>query len=390
MIPILILSVGAVILIEFLCTRAIGETGLSLLAVRAIMAGLILLAVLVAAALALQAGDRFTRPVVWLLRALDTGQIRLLSQLPPPAADWEMAALCDRVRVLLRQNLSGAKSVRELEAFRAEIESVLDSAEANKLALDQWSQKRSKDSLTRRLLGFFEAREERVREAAEGLARLQSLLEQDWREETLTIEQIVKKAESCFLQQTQLAVELERLERSLNTAPEQSSTWREAEGLLNDLRLGIESWRREIEEALSQSAVCVGQGALTGMAADQPGPSTTAHETDRLRNWNSWVQESLGMLETSLSNARKRVDCSGGRIAGGLEKLSAQVAGTSREVSALSREVARLQGAWARLGERLRTLMVRAGEVHGGPWGVEAIQGEESDSGSSQQSGNAR
>ena len=52
------------------------------------------------------------------------------------------------------------------------------------------------------------------------------------------------------------------------------------------------------------------------------------------------------------------------RLASGLEKLSGEVAQSSQEISALSREVAQLQQAWTRLGERLRTLMARAGELH--------------------------
>ncbi len=51
---------------------------------------------------------------------------------------WEMAALCSRVRVLLRQNLSGAKAMEELEALRSEIETLLDSVDGDRIDADKW------------------------------------------------------------------------------------------------------------------------------------------------------------------------------------------------------------------------------------------------------------
>ena len=103
MVPVILLGLGAIVLLE----AQRGETGLSVGMARGIVAGFVLLAAIVAAALAIQTGDRLIQPVAWLLRAIDAGQIRSLSKLPPPVADWEMGVLCNRVRVLLRQILTG-------------------------------------------------------------------------------------------------------------------------------------------------------------------------------------------------------------------------------------------------------------------------------------------
>ena len=373
-IPVLFLGAGAGVLMEILCAGRGELANLPIPVARGILAGFILLAILVAAALAIQAGDRFTRPVAWLLRAIDTGQVRLIGQLLPPAADWEMGALCSRVGVLLQQNLSGAKAMEELEALRSEIGSILDAA-AGGLEADRWPRERATHALTRRLLGFFQAREERVREAVEGIGRLQGVLEQDWREETLAIEEIVRRAERSFLQQTQVAVELERLERLIGPDPEEPSDWSEMEGLITDLHLGIERWRREIDDLLRMPADQVGVAASEEMPSG-PDPADSTSTAARLREWDAWVQESFKLLEASISKGREQEGDPTHRISSGLERVAGVVAGSSQEVSALSREVVQLQRAWNRLGERLRTLMVRVGEAHDGTQ-VLMVSGEE-------------
>jgi hypothetical protein len=206
-------------------------------------------------------------------------------------------------------------------------------------------------------------RRERVREASAGMARLGGLLERDWREETLSVEEIVKRAEGCFIQQTQVAVEIERLERLLATHTELPAGWQEIAGLFEDLRLGIERWQREVSDVLERSA---------------PGDAAEARcDGKRLVEWNAWVAESLGLIEQSIARGGMGDSGAQTRLATGLEKVSGEVAQSSQEISALSREVAQLQQAWTRLGERLRTLMVRAGEMHeDSPGAPVATEGE--------------
>ncbi len=182
LIPVVLLGVGGFLLL----TLPQGETALprplSWASPVAIFAALFALGLLLAAALGLQAGDRVSRPIAWLLRAIDAGQVRLLHQRPVQPADWEIDLLARRVQVLLKQNLSGAHAMEELEALRSEMRALLDAAGAGHLDAGAWPRTRATHLLTRRLLDFLRMREESVRDAAEGLARLQGLLEQDWRE----------------------------------------------------------------------------------------------------------------------------------------------------------------------------------------------------------------
>jgi hypothetical protein len=60
-IPVLLLGAGAAVLLE-LAAGGMDFAGLPVAVARAILAGLILIALLAAAALALQTGDRFARP----------------------------------------------------------------------------------------------------------------------------------------------------------------------------------------------------------------------------------------------------------------------------------------------------------------------------------------
>jgi hypothetical protein len=91
---------------------------------------------------------------------------------------------------------------------------VLRAASDGRLDAGRWPREGSTHELTRRLLAYFEGQCERVRESSEGVDRLQAILEQDWRTQTQAVEELVKRAERAFLQQTQLAVEMERLEGS--------------------------------------------------------------------------------------------------------------------------------------------------------------------------------
>jgi len=337
--PVLLLGVGAFVLLEFLYADAGAELALSSSLARGILLGMVLLGLSLAAALALQTGDRLTEPVARLLRAIDAGQVHLLSQLPDPEADWELSLLCDRVRVLLGQNLSGAKAVEELDALRREVEAVLDRADAGDLGPEE----ESAHPLTQRLIEYFRSHQERCQEAAAGIHRLQGVVEQDWREETLAVEDIVRRAERAFLQQTQLAVELERLERLVGQGLGGGRLGSEVPALLKDLRLGIERWRHELA----------------------PGGSGVG----RMRQWEAWVDESLTMLEEAFTKATRGGGDAQERMAAGLEKVAAVVAESNQEVSALSRDIVHLQRAWNRLGERLRTLMVRVEEARDDTFG---------------------
>jgi hypothetical protein len=370
MIPVLLLGAGAVVLLELVAAGG-DLAGLPMSIARAILAGFILLALLVAAALALQAGDRLTRPVAWLLRAIDAGQVRVPSQSPPPVADWEMGMLCNRVRVLLRQNLSGAKAMEELEALREEIGNVLRAAEGGRLDPSRWPREGSTHELTRQLLAYFEGQSERVRQSTEGIDRLQVILEQDWRDETQAVEGLVRRAERAFLQQTQLAVEMERVERLFQATKRELDHWSELKGLVDDLRLGIERWRREVAGHLDAA----GYEAVGGSPA--PAAQDGRRDVDpRLRDWDAWVAESLRALAESLARSRAQRETTVRRIAGGLERVADVVAGSGQEVGGLSQEVAQLQRAWGRLGERLRSLMARVDEAHNGD-GVPATTREE-------------
>lgn len=373
-IPVLLLGVGAIVLLE-LVAGSEGMVGLRLPVARAILAGFILLALLVAAALALQAGDRFTRPVAWLLRAIDAGQTRALSQLPPPSADWEMGMLCNRVRVLLRQNLSGAKAVEELETLREEIGAVLRVAGTTRLDASRWLHEDATHELTRQLLAYFQEQNTRALQCSEGIDRLQVILEQDWRDETQAVEQLVRRAERAFLQQTQLAVEMERVERLFQVTQREVEHGSELDGLLADLRLGIERWRDEVAGHLGAAGY-----RNPGAATDATAEEAPRNVGQRLRDWDAWVSESLRTLAETLNRSRAQREATARRVASGLERVADVVAGSGQEVGGLSQEVVQLQRAWGRLGERLRSLMARVDEAHNGD-GVPATTREEESEG---------
>jgi hypothetical protein len=178
-----------------------------------VFAGLVLLMLLLATGLALNLGDRVAGPVAWLLRMMEGGRPRLVRPDPPPASDWEIDALTGRVAVVLRQNLSGARAMEELETLRNEMGAILEAAAGDRFDPDAWPHGPTTHPLTRRLLDYFRQRRESLREAADGLARLQGLLEQDWREQTLAVDEIAKRSERSFLEQTEMALELERIDQ---------------------------------------------------------------------------------------------------------------------------------------------------------------------------------
>jgi hypothetical protein len=326
-----------------------------------LFAGCVLFALLLAAGLALNLGDRIARPVVWLLRMMESGQLRLMSQAPPPASDREMDALTGRVQVLLRQNLSGARAMQELESLRGEIGAILEAAGAGRFDPAGWRTEQATHPLTRRLLDYYRQREESLHNAADDLTRLQGLIEQDWREETLVVEEIARRSERCFLEQTEMALELERLEKQVrpsgaNGIADGETAREETAQVLHDLRGSLQRWRRELEAAL-------GSGAGTSDLADLPG---------RLRAWDAWVDESLSLFEGSLNTGGAG---NGNRLSPRLERAARAASKAGQEIGALSCEAAQLQRNWARLGERLRSLLARVGEVH--PGSAAAPQGRE-------------
>ena len=355
MIPVVLLGSLFVLLTEHLLAGASDFAALPTTAVRLIVMGGIFLSLLLSIGLALHTGDRFTRPVGWLLRAINAGQVRMLSQLPPPAADWELGVLCERVRVLIRQNLSGATAMEELESLRSEVTAVLDAVERGELPPDRWPAEGATHPLTRRLLDFFRTRGERVRASNESVNRLRGLLEQDWREETLAVDEIVRRAERSYLMQTEIGIELERLERMLNGAGQRRLAWDELLSLLEDLRLGIECWRAEV------SALLGSQG-----------------RSDRRVGWERWIEESHAMLSDHVSKVVAGRAATVDQVASTLSQLGTALSGSGQEAGAVSREAVQLRHAWGRLGERLRTLTVRVGELQDGVCGTRSSPWEDS------------
>jgi len=353
LVPVLLLAAGGFLLLSGSGWMGSDTGGLLPGEALVLFAGCVLLALLLAAGLALNLGDRIARPVAWLLRMMESGQLRLMSQAPPPVADWEMDALTGRVQVLLKQNLSGARAMQELESLRSEVGAILDAAAGGRLDPGAWRGEQATHPLSRRLLDYFRQRANSSREAADDLARLQGLLEQDWREETHAVEEIARRSERCFLEQTEMALELERIEKQsrpagANGAATGDTAREDARQALRDLRSSLARWRGELEAALQAG----------GGAADRP------DQLRRLREWDAWVDEGLGLTEGALAPGGAG---NGGRLGPRLERASLAASKAGQEIGALSCEAAQLQRNWARLGERLRSLLARVGEVHQGP-----------------------
>jgi len=355
-----------------------------------------LAALLLAAGFALHVGDRIARPVAWLLRWIDAGDASPPSPAGRPAADWELELLGRKVEVLLKQNLSGARAVEELERLRGELAAILDAVAAGRagggnLCPDPLPT----HPLTRRLLDFFRNRTESQRDARDGLTRLQGLLEQDWREETLSVEEIAKRSERCFLEQTELAMELQRLARSAREGGEgdgredgREYSQENALTVLADLRLGIQRWREEAQAALeAQTATEEGAGAaavaLSAPAAPPAAPDRAMPAAfrppspavavpvmrTRFAEWTRWVDESLDLLEKSVDGGTESSRGRVRRLVPRLKQVAETASRAGQELGRLSREAAQLERTWQRLGERLRSLMARIGEVHASPEG---------------------
>jgi hypothetical protein len=355
--PVLLVGAGNVLLIEFLIAGQVQLGGLPVAGVRIMYSGLLLVSLLLSTGLGLYVGDRVTQPIVRLLRAMDTGQIRILGGGAATAADWEMGVLVRKVQILLQQNLSGAQAMEQLDALREEIAAVLDAATAGDPDVRSWPRERATHPLTRQLIEFFRAREEGADEARGGLMKLQGLLEQDWRDETQCVEEIVKRTERCFLEQTQVAMELEQLERLLGAPERESLAGEEAGGIVKDLRLGFDRWQREIGVALNP---------VVADAADPPGVEVPGDLARRLEAWSAWVRESFDLLEGFASQSAGNGGSTVHRAAARLGKVTSVASEASQEMGSLSREAAQLQRTWVRLGERMRSLMVRIAEVHNG------------------------
>ncbi|MFH1144576.1 MAG: hypothetical protein V1774_08550 [Candidatus Eisenbacteria bacterium] len=326
-----------------------------------------LAALLLAAGLALHAGDRIARPVAWLLRVLDAGEAAPVERPPRPVADWEMELLSRKVQVLLKQNVSGARAVEELETLRSEISAIIESAGADRPHGRPWSEVRATHVLTRCLLDFFRTHAESLRDANDGLARLQGLLEQDWREETLSIEEIAKRSERCFLEQTELAMELQRLARSARGDEGDRAGQEDAQAVLADLRLGIERWQREVQAVLEAAPLVMAGGPAMGPA---PAPGVS----ERFADWTRWVDESLELLEKTVDGGGQDDTVSLRSIVPRIKQVAETATRAGQELGRLSREAAQLERTWQRLGERLRSLMTRIGEVHAGPEGADSLE----------------
>jgi hypothetical protein len=355
-VPTLLLSIGIYIITELMMSRVSAGVTITAVHVRLLLAALTILAVFMVALIALQCGDRFLRPIAWLMHAIDAGQLRLISKTQPPPADREVATLCGRVQVLLTQNLSGAQALEKLDIVQSEIGAVIEAADSNKLLPDRWPRKYATQPLTQRLLTTFSNRFAQRRESAEGIVRLQGLLEQDWREETNAIAEIVRRSERCFQMQTQILGELELLGELTSGGGNSAAT--ELAALFADLRLGIEQWLGEVNAQLS----------------DLPEKTTRT-------NWEAWIRESLVIINGQVGLEDNGDDGPLDRIAGKLEEVTGLISGSGQEVFTLSREVTQMQRAWHRLSERMRTLLVRLEEINDAAGVAAAPHGEDVRSG---------
>ena len=320
-----------------------------------------LVALLIATGLALHAGDRLARPVTWLLRLMDAGDSSSLRPSEQPPGDWEMEVLCRKVQVLLKQNLSGARAVEELDILRSEISGVLDAAGEGRSGGRKWTCESATHPLTRRLLDYFRTRADSVRESGDGLTRLQGLLEQDWRDETLLVEELAKRSERCFLEQTELAMELQRLARGSRQERAGVSSQEDPLTVLADLRVGIQHWRQEAQAALEGAAAAKGAAGSTESGA--------LGVRRRFSEWTRWVDESLNLLERAVDGSEERDPTSVRRLVPRLKQVAETASQAGQELGQLSREAAQLERTWQRLGERLRSLMARIGETQVGAAG---------------------
>jgi len=355
-IPVVVLGVGGIWLLE----RSAGPLPGVLAPVEGatLFLFLLLVALLMATGFALRLGDRVTRPVTWLLRLMDAGPARQLSGPAMPAADWEIDTLSRRVQILLKQNRAGVRAVEELETLRREIAAVLDAAHTGRLDVAGWPRGRTTHPLTRRLLDFFDLHAESLRESSDGLARLQGLLEQDWREETLSVDEIARRSEHCFLEQTELAMELRRLARTARSAQAPSEAPEDPLALLADLRLGVSRWRGEVATAFNGGGT---PGTPRGARCREG-----VEIKRRMTQWSQWIDESLDLLERTLTGGGEGGRHNLDRWLPRIRKVAETASRAGQEMGHLSREAAQLQRAWQRLGERLRSMMVRVGEVHAG------------------------
>ncbi len=399
LIPVMLL--GLVGLLTQAAWRSDGDHGSS--GVSVIFPLCFLAAILLATGLALHAGDRLARPIAWLLRAMDSGELSPPGSSERPAADWELDLLSRKVQVLLKQNLSGARAVEELENLRSEMAAILEEAAAEGLEGRGWTAKGATHPLTRRLLEYFRSRAERIRDESDGLARLQGLLEQDWREETDVIREMAARSERCFLEQTEIAMELQRLART-GMHPDGLAGKSEREGepacedpltLLADLRLGIARWRIEAQEVLERAlratekreeAAPASLPTTAPIASSAPMPPTAASSApmvapasgagtndgavdtvrDRFSEWAQWVDESIALLENSMAGDRDGDSQTARCLVPRLKRVSESASRAGQELGKLSREATQLERTWERLGERLRSLMVRIGETQTG------------------------
>ncbi|MBP6875360.1 MAG: hypothetical protein KBD56_04765 [Candidatus Eisenbacteria bacterium] len=384
LIPVMLL--GLVGLLTQAAWRSDGDHGSS--GVSVIFPLCFLAAILLATGLALYAGDRLARPIAWLLRAMDAGELSPPGSSERPAADWELDLLSRKVQVLLKQNLSGARAVEELENLRSEMAAILEEAAAEGLEGRGWTAKGATHPLTRRLLEYFRSRAERIRDESDGLARLQGLLEQDWREETDVIREMAARSERCFLEQTEIAMELQRLART-GMHPDGLAGKSEREGepacedpltLLADLRLGIARWRIEAQEVLERALretemredaapASLPPSATSPGPTNSPASATDAKDgtfgavRDRFSEWAQWVDESIELLENSMAGDRDGDSQTAHCLVPRLKRVSESASRAGQELGKLSREAAQLERTWERLGERLRSLMVRIGET---------------------------
>lgn len=360
--PVLLCGAGMIVLAEIMLEGPGGP--ISTTSVRMLYAGILLLGLLLATGLALYVGERVTQPIARLLRAMDAGGFRRVGRHSVVAADWEMGVLAERVEILLQQNRSGAQAVEQLDALREEVAAVLHEATEGSLDPGSWPPDRASHPLTRQLLDFFRGQTEEADGAVASLRKLQGLLEQDWREETRCIEEIVGRTERNFIEQTQVAIELEKIGRlwareATATAPQKIEMDPAAESdavgeigcALTELRLGFERWSAE----QARTAAGVAGGCV-------PRP-------DRMEGWVHWIEESLTFIDQNLEIISRRppagaaVGLQDVRMRARLRELAALATRAGQGVGSLSREVAQLQRTWERLGERLRSLMARAIEA---------------------------
>jgi len=328
--------------------------------------------VLLAVGLAVNIGDRVTRPVLRLLRLMDAGQLRVLMSAPrfPRSDIREIGALTERVRALVQQNLSGAEAMRDLEALSEEVSRILEAAGSGRLADPDYEGPHVTQALTRRLLAYLRERETALAGACEGLERLKNLLLADWRDQRERIEGISQRLQAQFVQANEAAVHASSVIKELGGAREAVARLEEAASVLRDMELSFEHWRKESDAFLEDAKRLVEEGEDYRDDAE-----AVVARLERLKEWGAWVQASLELLETSLRPGDDGL-VSLEKVGTLARQVESSTSETAQVLGTLARDALDLKEGWVRLGDRLEAMMARTEEIAALQPGRSTTEGE--------------